>query len=113
MADKKNIMDLDNITFAQLIYEGINEKGKAYGHKLTPRDQSPEDKDLNRYVTDVEYTPLEYIRREGGLIDKMSEELANAIEKHEDAGLDGLAEDFYTWRRKFNRYTNKKYGKLD
>ncbi len=113
MEDNKNILDKDNITFAQLIYEGLNEKEKAYGHKLIPRDQSPEDKELNRYSTDVKYTPLEYIRREQGLIHKLSEELANAMEKHDDPEIDKLAEDFYSWRRKFNRYVNKKYGKLD
>ncbi len=90
------------------IFNILFEKNKdPYGHRLVPKGVDPE---TGAASSDVVYTPL---RRVKVNLDMMNEDLIEAVREHpEDPKLLELQKTFESFKRDFNRHTNKVYGKI-
>lgn len=89
------------------IFNLLFEKDKEpYGHKLTPVSYDPE---TGAYSSKVEYTPLRKVKTR---LKEMNDDLIDVVKDYpEDANLLKLQQEFESFKRSFNRYTNKVYGR--
>lgn len=90
------------------IFNILFEKNKdPYGHKLV---QTGIDTETGAVSSKVEYTPL---RRAKINLEMMNEDLIEAVREHpNDPKLLELQKTFESFKRDFNRHTNKVYGKI-